>query len=106
MNIYKISQEINKDYDSYNSAIVYANNEQEARYIHPDGKHLIEYIKEFSDPYVLIEPKNSIPHYVSFLNSEEYANWVKPEEVIVEYIGKNEEYTGQPKVILSSFNQG
>jgi hypothetical protein len=37
MNIYKISQTENNRYDTYDSAIVYANTEEEARNIHPDG---------------------------------------------------------------------
>jgi hypothetical protein len=37
MNLYKISQTSNCDYDTYNSAIVCAENEAAARVIHPSG---------------------------------------------------------------------
>lgn len=36
MNIYKISQKENNNYDTYDSAIVIANSEEEAKKIHPD----------------------------------------------------------------------
>ena len=36
MNIYKISQEVNSEYDTYDSAIVLAESEEVARLIHPD----------------------------------------------------------------------
>lgn len=35
MNLYKISQDVNDDYDTWDSAIVCAENENEARKIHP-----------------------------------------------------------------------
>ena len=35
MNLYKISQSANNDYDTYDSAIVAAENEEEARKINP-----------------------------------------------------------------------
>lgn len=35
MNLYKISQDVNDDYDTWDSAIVCAENEDEARKIHP-----------------------------------------------------------------------
>ena len=37
MNIYKISQEANTGYDTYDSAIVAAETEEDARNISPDG---------------------------------------------------------------------
>jgi len=36
MNIYRISQSNNTDYDTYDSAVVVARDEQQARHIHPD----------------------------------------------------------------------
>jgi inorganic pyrophosphatase/exopolyphosphatase len=37
MNIYLISQTENEDYDTYNSAVVYAPDEDTARNLHPSG---------------------------------------------------------------------
>jgi len=38
MNIYLISQTINTDYDSYDSAVIIAENEQKAKMTHPGEK--------------------------------------------------------------------
>lgn len=38
MNIYKISQHENTNYDTFDSCVVYAENEVEAKNMHPDGK--------------------------------------------------------------------
>lgn len=37
MNLYRISQDENRDYDTYDSAIVAAESIEDARSIHPDG---------------------------------------------------------------------
>jgi len=37
MFLYKISQDVNEDCDTFTSAIVCADNKEEARMIHPDG---------------------------------------------------------------------
>ena len=37
MKLYKIWQEVNNDYDTYDSAIVCAENEEEAKAIHPSN---------------------------------------------------------------------
>jgi len=81
MKIYLISQNENDDYDTYDSAVVYAKDEKEVRKIHPSGRQ-----KEWRD--------------------ESCSNWCdKPSQVEVKYIG---EAPKQKKkgVILSSFNAG
>ena len=37
MNLYLISQRVNNDYDTYDSAVVCAKNKKEAQNIHPSG---------------------------------------------------------------------
>lgn len=78
MKIYKISQNTNTSYDTYDSAIVAANNEEEARNLYPGGIH------EFTN--------------IMF-------DWTTPENVEVEQIGITKLYS-QPQVILASFNAG
>lgn len=80
MKIYKISQDVNKDYDTYDSAVVYAENEEEAKSIHPNCSIL-----------------NSTYDYIQ--------TWALPENVKVEYLGENPNVTGT-YVILASFNAG
>lgn len=80
MNIYKISQDVNNGYDTYDSAIVAAESEDQARNIHPAN----------DDEY----------------DGWEHNSWAdNPEQVKVELIGITKEDTEQG-VILASFNAG
>lgn len=80
MNLYLISQSENNGYDTYDSAVVVAENEEDARNIHPSGK-------------------NENWGYV-------FDSWCSsPNKVKVEYIGKPK--TGTLKgILLASFNAG
>lgn len=81
MNIYRIWQTDNNNYDTYDSAVVIAETEEEARNTHPDG--------------------NTYKHACSFRGC-----WVDPSAVKVDLIGKvtNDEYG--PGVVCCSFNAG
>ena len=82
MKLFKISQKVNNGYDTYDSSVVCAENEEKAQYIHPgkspekwDGK------------------------------DESFSSWCAVENVKVEYIGEAKEGT-EEGVIVSSFNAG
>ena len=80
MKLFKISQDINNDYDTFSDAIVCAENEEEARKMHPKGFYNYKYDKD-------------------------YGTWVKKEHVKVEYIGEAKK--GMKRgVVCSSFNAG
>jgi hypothetical protein len=52
MNLYLISQDENKDYDTYDSAVVCAPDEKTAKMIHPDHADInIEYFKRKFDTW-------------------------------------------------------
>jgi len=100
MNIYKLSQNINDDYNTYDSCVVCAENEEEARLIHPS--------------WVVTHCDNE-NWYGTDSTGKEYKTeddypieWVKRKDVDkieVEYIGKAKK--GMKKgVILASFNAG
>lgn len=76
MRLYKLSQSVNNDYDTYDSCIVAAENTEEARNIHPGA----------------------------YLHWEMYC-WCSVENVQVEYIGEAREGI-ERGVILASFNAG
>lgn len=82
MKIYKIYQNVNNDWDTYDSAIVVAETEEEAKSIHPRGDN--EITTNGKDPY---------------------SPWCKLDDVKVEYLGiaKDELKKG---VIIGSFNAG
>ncbi len=78
MNIYYLSQDVNTDYDTYDSMVVYAETEEHARQI--------------------------LPHHTNW--GERYGSWAnKPEEVKVSYLGTAPHVT-TPGIILASFNAG
>lgn len=78
MNLYLISQDVNKGYDTYDSAVVAAKNEEQARNTTPSEN----------------------------ITFESNYSWVKsPDQVKVELIGKAKAGT-KPGVICASFNAG
>lgn len=82
MNIYKISQQVNNDYDTYDSAVVIAVSEDVAREMQPtDGS-----------PY---DP------------TEKYwcSSWAKPHDVTVEFLGLTLP-GAKAGVVVASFNAG
>ena len=82
MNIYLLSQDINNDYDTYDSMVVSAKDEDEARKIHPDGRSGWKGWR-----------------------GKLFSSWVEtPSQVEVKYLGKAE--GGKKGIILSSSNPG
>jgi len=79
MNLYLISQSVNTEYDTYDSAVVAAPSEEVAKLMHPDGGLATS----------KFDPLN--------------CTWCEPKDVDVQYIGE----TTLPKsVICASFNAG
>ena len=87
--LYLISQSKNNGYDTYDSAVVAASNEDEARYIHP-GSDIMEKDKWWED----MSP---------------FASWAHPDDVTVEKIGivtSDIAHTIKKGVVCGSFNAG
>ena len=95
MNIYKLSQTINDDYDTYDSCIVIAKNEEEAIKIHPNGRQNWDTRgRELEDSY-----------YVC--GNLDIDDWAEIEHIRVELIGiADETLDTEIKVICASFNAG
>jgi len=77
MNIYKCSQKVNVGYDTFDSFVCYANNEQEAKNMQP---------ADWSDTNCWCDPKHVTVEFIGTLS----------------YICDN----AKAKVILASFNAG
>ena len=96
MNLYKISQDVNDEYETYDSAIVAAENEDDARMIHPNKGVYI---------------KNNLWYHIYHTGNElEYWDgyWVPVKDlhlIKVELIGTAKAGT-ERGVILASFNGG
>lgn len=87
MNIYRIYQDENNGYDTYDSAVVYARTAEDASKIHPSG--------EFG---------TYPPTRKWWENPNCYGTWTHPDNVRVEYIGKSNVYS--ESIICASFNAG
>jgi hypothetical protein len=78
MKLYRISQTQNPNYDTYDSAIVCADSEEQARNINPEGDRW----------------------------GERWSAWCKtPDDVSVELIGTALD-DAEPGIVLASFNAG
>ena len=87
LHLYRISQNVNNDYDTYDSAVVAAFSECDARSIHPDGyAEVVPEMEDSSNGYLL------------------YA-WCLRKDVKVEYIGEAASDVKRG-VVCSSFNAG
>lgn len=91
MNLYLISQNVNKDYDTHDSAVVVAASYNEARHTHPS-----------SDGYKWIN------NGWRATGPEGYADvtWAEPKDVLVLRIGKAHPRYKKPQSICASFNAG
>jgi len=82
MNIYKIEQDTNVKYDTYDSAVVIAESESKAQQMQPEQD------EEYFSP-----------------DNREF-EWAAPKDVTVTYIGIADPSFTKPCVIVSSFNAG
>lgn len=82
MNLYLIERDDPPDYDEYDSAVVVANNADEARCIHPDNLTIMD------------------------INSKNVGTWIPPNRVLVTVIGVAHMDYQNPTVICASFNAG
>ena len=83
MKLYKISQNLNDDYETYNAAIVCASSEDEARHLHPHSGYLTA--DDGRHTWVTLGQINSIE---------------------VQYIGEASSNLDCPQIILASYNAG
>lgn len=80
MKLYLISQDVNNDWDTYDSAVVAAETEEQARVMHPGGG--------------TINPNS------------QFSSWAtNPDDVLVEYIGDAASGT-KSGIICASFTAG
>lgn len=103
MKIFKISQSVNNGYDTHSDAVVIAENEEQAKRIHPcntwnKGVFYDEDKKQFWKNY-----DNSTE---SYLYEDRYGTWTNDlTKIDVEYIGEAKE--GSVKgVVCASFHAG
>ncbi len=90
MKIYKLTQDVNSGYDTYDGMIVIAKDENQARLMHPSHNNITSEEYDFSD--------NKYPTYCS--------SWVtNPSDVEIELLGTAEK-NSKCRIVLASFNAG
>ena len=97
MKLYVLFQVANNDFDTYDSCVVVANNEEEARVIYPGNDDRL-WDNEKNDWYS-----------ICFDGTRSYwgkDRWAEPKDVTVEYIGEADSHYQKPEVILASYNAG
>ncbi len=97
MKLFLISQSVNDGYDTYDSAIVCAKDEEHAKRTDPSGYYEIDEGGNFWFTYADGRKVNE--------GTEAPGNWCTMENVEVEYIGEAKEGS-EAGVICSSFNAG
>ena len=93
MNLYKISQDVNNGYDTYDAAIVAAESEDAARALHPD-----EFRNSLESSYRADWPEDN----------DYDGTWLSPTRrhlIRVELIGVASDHL-KPGIVLASFNAG
>lgn len=96
MYIYEITQTVNQGYDTYDSAIVVANDRTEAAHTHPDGDKQWDITKQ-KWGFVTISGR-------TILDMDSHT-WSNPSDVVVTLIGEANEDI-EAGVVLASFNAG
>ena len=86
-----IYQTINNGYDTYDSAIVVAEDEEQAIRIHPTS---------------YIEWKGNITVYKDINERCHNESWAELDKIQVEYLGIADKKYTEPTLILSSYNAG
>jgi hypothetical protein len=96
MNLYLISQSVNNDWDTYDSAVVAAASEDEARLIYPNnwGEDIIKW--NGSKWFRYLDDGRVLDYSAS--------TWTSPDNVSVQFLAAG--YEGPAGTVLASFNAG
>lgn len=85
MKLFKISQNVNNGYDTFNSAVVIASSTEMAQLMHPRYDETAGVVPDGHDRWA-------------------YMEWPRPEFVSVEYLG--ETAATMPGIVCASYNAG
>lgn len=96
MNIYLIFQNVNTGYDTYDSAVVVAEDQEQARRINPGQFHVWS---NEQDSW-MFEYSDGRP-----AKKNEDSTWTRPENVKVQYLGEAANKI-KGRIICASFNAG
>ncbi len=102
--LWRLSQEVNNEYDTYDSAIVVATCQGWAREIHPAG------VNSDGERFFVWMTTTDCPegewHWGCDLMVKGHDDWAKPDQVEVRCVGLAAEDLVEGQVICASFNAG
>jgi len=87
MNLYKIQQSVNHDYDTYDNAVVCTGSEESARLIHPSECKEDNWYEKTDDSW-------------------QWDDWALPKAIKVTFLGVADKKIIKRGVICASFNAG
>jgi hypothetical protein len=96
LNLYLISQDVNNNWDTYDSAVVAAASEEEARLIYPNN-WAEDIIKWNGSKWFRYLDDGRVHEYSS-------GSWTSPDNVSVQFLAAG--YEGPAGTVLASFNAG
>ena len=94
MNLYLVSQKVNNGYDTYDSFVCAAKDEEQARYVSPSS-----YYTWLDDCWCFVYADGTT-------KPSKFDAWCHPEDVSVKLIGDTSDQYSEPVIVLSSFNAG
>lgn len=94
MKLWRISQNVNNGWDTYDSAVVAAETEEEARCTYPDTN---EETRWNGNEWMLQVRDGRVVEFHS-------STWTKPDNVSVEFLADG--YEGPAGTVVASFNAG
>lgn len=97
MKLFKLSQNVNNGYDTYDSCVVVAENAEQAVYVSPTS-----YYPEWSEA----DDDWLMTTIAGNKHRSEFRTWAHPSKLTVEYIGEASHTLTAGTVICASFNAG
>jgi hypothetical protein len=96
--LWKLSQDVNNDYDTYGAAVVVSSNPDAAKRIHPGvdsrtGEMMFRYVEGEGWHWV------DGDHYGN-------GNWADPKDIQITCVGEAADWLGEGAVVCSSFHAG
>ena len=102
-NIYKLSQEVNTGWDTYDSMVIIADSEKEAILLSYEETYMLKNtVKYYLNFYIKMEEPFSDYEYIV----KKTSSWAFEKDIKIEYLGQADSNITESQVICTSFNAG
>ena len=102
--IYKLSQEVNEGWETFDSMVIIADCEKEAILLSYESAYMLraKIMEQDLNRYIKMEEPFKRYKYLERVTS----SWAFEEDILVEYLGKANSNLTESQVICASFNAG